>query len=202
MLVASGLGSLATAGRTEAGLLQLQMSGVTSDPSDFAGTGISAGTPWSLVAEFDPATLIPSFGDFLKAPTTSLTVIVGGTTYTPNEGTSVLLAGPADDAFGAGIVDSEFASGLIPIFGSSSNPNWTASDPTSTVFSSPVDAVSNNWQVPTSGGDLYLTTDFAGTSASITGVSPPAVPEPSLVSLAIGGAAFGLVALRRRARRG
>ena len=204
VLAVTGLGSLVSPGRVEAGMLRLNMSGTTSNFAEFAGSGIPEGTSWSLVAEFDPATVtLEGGGPFFTAPTTSLTVMVGTTTYTPSvTNTIVGLLGPFSGLYSAGISDGEKESGILPQFISTSNPNWVASAPTSTEFSQLDGSFTLLWRLPTSGGDLMLDSNLDGISVSITGGSPPAVPEPSLVSLAIGGAAFGLVALRRRARRG
>jgi hypothetical protein len=203
VLAVTGLGSLVSPGRVEAGMLRLNMSGTTSNAAEFAGSGIPVGTSWSLVADFDPATLTTEDGAFYFAPTTSLTVMVGTTTYTPSvTDTIVALLGPFNGLYSAGISDGAKQSAIVPLFSSTSNPNWTASAPTSTEFLQPSSAISLLWRLPTSDGELILDSKFDGISASITNASSPAVPEPSLVSLAIGGAAFGLVALRRRARRG
>ena len=203
VLAVTGLGSLVSPGRVEAGMLRLNMSGTTSNFAEFAGSGIPEDTSWSLVADFDPATLTSTNGIFYLAPTTSLTVMVGTTTYTPSvTNTIVGLLGPFSGLYSAGISDGEKESGILPQFISTSNPNWVASAPTSTEFSQLNGSFTLLWRLPTSGGDLMLDSNLDGISVSITGGSPPAVPEPSLVSLAVGGAAFGLVALRRRPRRG
>ena len=203
VLAVTGLGSLVSPGRVEAGMLRLNMSGTTSNFAEFAGSGIPEDTSWSLVADFDPATLTSTNGIFYLAPTTSLTVMVGTTTYTPSvTDTIVALLGPYSSLYAAGVSDSLQVTGIVPAFSSTSNPNWAASAPSSTEFLQLSNAFSLSWRLTTSGGELILDSKYVGLSASITNASSPAVPEPSLVSLAIGGAAFGLVALRRRARRG
>ena len=204
VLAVTGLGSLVSPGRVEAGVLRLNMSGTTNIIAEFAGNPIPLGTSWSLVAEFDPATVtLEGGGPFFTAPTTSLTVMVGTTTYTPSvTDTIVALLGPYSSLYAAGVSDSLQVTGIVPAFSSTSNPNWAASASSSTEFLQLSNAFSLSWRLPTSGGELILDSKYVGLSASITNASSPAVPEPSLVSLAIGGAAFGLVALRRRARRG
>jgi len=82
MLVVTGLGSLVAPGRTEAGLLRLNMSGETFPGSEIAGSPITNGTPWSLAAEFDTASLTEGSQGLYSAPTNSLTVVIGATTYT------------------------------------------------------------------------------------------------------------------------
>ncbi|MFM8287682.1 MAG: hypothetical protein ACKOGA_13240 [Planctomycetaceae bacterium] len=199
MVLATSLGSLVSAGRVEAGMLALRMSGETFQGASFAGTLFADDTPWSLVAEFDSADLTTSGGAFYDAPLSSLTVVVGTTTYTavaPNTLLVYLASVPGN--YYLGIADSS-SNALVPQFLVSSDPNWSASNPTPTVFSNFAGIQSLYFTMATSNGLLILATDEQpAVQASITAA---AVPEPSLVSLAAFGAVCGLVVARRRALR-
>jgi len=150
VLAVTGLGSLVSPGRVEAGMLRLNMSGTTSNFAEFAGNPIPLGTSWSLVAEFDPATVtLEGGGPFFTAPTTSLTVMVGTTTYTPSvTDTIVALLGPFSSLYAAGVVDGLQVTGIVPAFSSTSDPNWVASAPTSTEFLQLSNAFSLSWLLP------------------------------------------------------
>ena len=198
MLVVTGLGSLVAPGRTEAGLLRLNMSGETFPGSEIAGSPFASGTPWSLAAEFDTASLTEGSQGLYSAPANSLTVVIGATTYTATApGSMNVLLGSAGNIYVPGVEDSS-SNGILPLYSTSSDVNWNAAAPTPTVFGGFFNISSLYFIMATDQGSLIL----AATPSLTLQASITAVPEPSLVSLAIGGAAFGLVALRRRARRG
>ncbi|MFM8584557.1 MAG: hypothetical protein ACKOFW_24115 [Planctomycetaceae bacterium] len=197
MVFVATLGSVASAGRVEAGMLALRMSGETFQGASFAGTLFADDTPWSLVAEFDSADLTTSGGVY--GPLSSLTVVVGTTTYTAVAPDTLLVyLSSVPGIYYLGIADSS-SNAIVPQFLVSSDPNWSASNPTPTVFSNFAGIQSLYFTMATSNGLLILATDEQpAVQASITAA---AVPEPSLVSLAAFGAVCGLVVARRRALR-
>ncbi len=200
-MAVTGLGSLVSPGRVEAGVLRLNMSGTAAIASVGNTTFFPPNTPWSLEADFNTASLAPATAPFFTAPATNLKLVLEGTTYTPNSSDwNVYLGSSASLRFAAGVYQTG-GSQLMPVWVNSSNSSWDASSPTPTVFSYFYLFQNDNLTMSTNAGQILLFST-QNVSTSITGASPPAVPEPSLVSLAIGGAAFGLVALRRRARRG
>ncbi|MFM8222740.1 MAG: hypothetical protein ACKOJF_27855, partial [Planctomycetaceae bacterium] len=140
-------------------MLALRMSGETFQGASFAGTLFADDTPWSLVAEFDSADLTTSGGTVYDAPLSSLTVVVGTTTYTavaPN--TLLVYLSSVPGIYYLGIADSS-SNALVPQFLVSSDPNWSASNPTPTVFSNFAGIQSLYFTMATSNGLLILATD-------------------------------------------
>ena len=201
VLAVTGLGSLVSPGRVEAGILRLNMSGLTDFGTSLPTNELVAyGTPWSLAADFDTASvgILPNTTSY-GAPAFNVKVVVGGITYAATNAFNVVLSLSGTPM--PGIKGGE--GGLVAIYDTVTPSNWDPSAPTPVVFGSFSNYIGNGVIIDVgNGGSLDLKAQSAPNSASITSASPPAVPEPSLVSLAIGGAAFGLVALRRRARRG
>jgi hypothetical protein len=201
VLAVTGLGSLVSPGRVEAGVLRLNMAGLTgfmtTTPNGFVGYG----TPWSLAADFDTASvgILPGLTSY-GAPAFNVKVVVGGTTYTTTDNVRVILSLSGNPM--PGILGPSAPSGISAFYNTVTPSNWDPSAPTPVVFGLFSGFFENGLGLNSSNGSLFLDSQFSSNSASITSASSPAVPEPSLVSLAIGGAAFGLVALRRRARRG
>ncbi len=199
VLAVTGLGSLVSPGRVEAGILRLNMSGLTVDTFSSNGS-VPDGTPWSLAADFDTASvgILPASTSY-GAPAFNVKVVVGGITYAATNALNVVLS-----LGGSPMPGIQGSGGLSAFYNTVTPSNWDPSAPTPVVFGSFSGFYENDGVSIDSGNGSFLNlkTQFASNSASITSASSPAVPEPSLVSLAIGGAAFGLVALRRRARRG
>ena len=197
VLAVTGLGSLVSPGRVEAGVLRLNMSGLT-DRGTFLSNGlVDHGTPWSLAADFDTASvgILPNTTSY-GAPAFNVKVVVGGITYAATNALDVVLS-----LSGSLMPGIQGSGGLSAFYNTVTPSNWDPSAPTPVVFGLFVHFYDNGASIVSSNGSLLLESQNVP-SASITSASSPAVPEPSLVSLAIGGAAFGLVALRRRARRG
>ena len=197
VLAVTGLGSLVSPGRVEAGVLRLNMSGLTGLNTTTSNGPVAYGTPWSLAADFDTASVGNLNSFVVGAPAINVRVVVAGTTYTPTTNHfKVILS-----TYGSYSPGISGLSGLSAIYSNVTPSNWDPSAPTPVVFGGFSSMLDNLLTIQSSAGTLILETGNEP-SASITSASSPAVPEPSLVSLAIGGAAFGLVALRRRARRG
>ena len=196
VLAVTGLGSLVSPGRVEAGILRLNMSGLTVDTFSSNGS-VPDGTPWSLAADFDTASvgILPASTSY-GAPAFNVKVVVGGITYAATNALNVVLS-----LGGSPMPGIQGSGGLSAFYNTVTPSNWDPSAPTPVVFGGFYSMLDNLLTIQSSAGTLILETGNEP-SASITSASSPAVPEPSLVSLAIGGAAFGLVALRRRARRG
>ena len=199
VLAVTGLGSLVFPGRVEAGILRLNMSGLTDFGTSSSNGPVAYGTPWSLEADFDTASvgILPASTSY-GAPAFNVKVVVGGITYAATNALDVVLS-----LSGSLMPGIQGSGGLSAFYNTVTPSNWDPSAPTPVVFGSLSGFFDNELSIDSgNGSSLLLTAQFASNSASITSASSPAVPEPSLVSLAIGGAAFGLVALRRRARRG
>jgi len=199
VLAVTGLGSLVSPGRVEAGILRLNMSGLTGLNTTTSNGPVAYGTPWSLEADFDTASvgILPASTSY-GAPAFNVKVVVGGITYAATNALNVVLS-----LGGSPMPGIQGSGGLSAFYNTVTPSNWDPSAPTPVVFGSFSSYFGNGVSIDVGNGlFLDLKAQFASNSASITSASSPAVPEPSLVSLAIGGAAFGLVALRRRARRG
>jgi hypothetical protein len=195
-------------GIARADFLALNYQGETSTGSSLNGTPIAPDTSYTIQAIFStpPNHVETDFGIYFVS---SITAVVGGTTYTEKVPTNyaVELGGPENEIF------QPFGSyfpvienigpigpmGFVPIYSTPSTAGWSATDPTPTQFSiaNYLDAgPNNNIQFTTAAGPLVLDFDsVTGINASITAVP---VPEPS--SLAVAGIATlaGLAVWARR----
>ena len=198
VLAVTGLGSLVSPGRVEAGILRLNMSGLTASGTSSPNGFVPDGSTWSLEADFDTASvgILPNTNSY-GAPAFNVKVVVGGITFAATNALNVVLS-----LSGSLMPGIQGSGGLSAVYNTVTPSNWDPSAPTPVVFGSFSSYYANLVEISFSNGFLNLDSQSESNSASITSASSPAVPEPSLVSLAIGGAAFGLVALRRRARRG
>ena len=91
-MAVTGLGSLVSPGRVEAGVLRLNMSGLT-DSGTFSENDFAYGTPWSLAADFDTASvgILPETTSY-GAPAFNVKVVVGGITYAATNAYNVVLS--------------------------------------------------------------------------------------------------------------
>jgi hypothetical protein len=190
----------------QAGLLALDLQGVTWIGSSLNGTPIDFGTSFTIQADFDPATGT-SYGQGAAAyAPTSINVTVGSTSYTVTNlsDLSVFLI-DATNPYYLGYDYPALDNVSNPMFGeiagvyTTATPAFSAADPTPTVFSgySPSQQFGNALELSTAAGPLILSFDISvGVDASIN-----SVPEPSsLVLCGIGGSIGLVVAWRRRKR--
>jgi hypothetical protein len=182
----------------QAGLLVLDLQGVTSTSSSLAGNSIAPGTSFEIKATFDTTTGAPEGPGEFVYQTTSIIAIVGGTSY--------MVTDPANDA--VGLVDptnvvfpglyfaflfgdnGEFAPSYL-----TATPPLAADSPTPTVFSDYLGSLETSVGLSTNAGTLVLDYDeTVGVSAAILGT----VPEPSSIVMTSVGGLMALGIWRRR----
>ena len=93
VLAVTGLGSLVSPGRVEAGILRLNMSGLTASGTSSPNGFVPDGSTWSLEADFDTASvgILPNTTSY-GAPAFNVKVVVGGITYAATNAYNVVLA--------------------------------------------------------------------------------------------------------------
>jgi hypothetical protein len=202
LLAASMCGTMDPA-RVEAGMLVAKMGGVTGDgsgsltpASDLGGVLFASGLAWTLEIEFDPATLVVS-QDSSSALPSSMTLEMDGTLYTITPGDVRIEF--AQFHLGYVVFLGGTNGTMAMIFATASAPGWSAESPTPTGFSGFVDFGARAIGLSTNQGLLVLRHGhLLSPTAEIVLGDAPAVPEPSVIGLAVCGSVCGLVVARRR----
>jgi hypothetical protein len=185
-----------------AGSLALDFQGVAAPPSSLDGASL-VGDSFTIQADFDTATETPINQGVASYAATSITVTVGGTSYSVTDASDFLVY--LEDAttleypglYSAELYQSSLFQAFSPYYTTSSSP-FSATDPTPTVFSgySPPTYFGSLLTFSTDAGFLTLRYNpNVGVDASIS-----SVPEPSSLALCGIGGSIGLVVVASRRR--
>jgi len=204
LLAASVCGTMESA-RLEAGMLVVKLGGITGDGASSStpattlnGSPLAAGLAWTLTASFDTANLSYPFQDNALGPASSATLQIGPTTYSlaPLVGLKVSFRNYGAGPYGVGIESQ--ADGINSVWVNVSTAGYPTNPMVSTTFSQIAFFSKTSMTFTTSQGTLILRAQSPLSPSAEIIAGTNAVPEPSVIGLAVCGSVCGLVVARRR----